>query len=207
MIWAGPRVLRSAVLLFLFPATLAACVTGTGGLDSSESPAADQTVAPVPISRQSHIAEGRALLAAREPDLAMKAFLRAIASDGLSVEAVTGAGIAARQQGLLKESRSFLEQAVRLAADSPSAHYNLGVVLFQLNEYHAARDAFRTAFALSSGESELAATNLNRTEEIVALLEQNPELDPTISHDVVRLGGGQFRLVDAEPAETEVIAE
>jgi len=207
MIWAGPRVLRSAVLLFLSPAFLAACVVGPGDLGNSSAPATDQTAPTVPASRQGHIAQGKALLAAREPDLAMKAFLRSMVADGLSVEATTGAGIAARQQGLLRESRSFLEQAVRLNPDTPSTHYNLGVVLFQLNEYHAARDAFRTAFALSSGESELAAMNLNRAEEIVALLEQNPELDPTISHDVVRLGGGQFRLVDTGPAETEVIAE
>ena len=195
---------RPAIILSLcaVPLLVAGCAEQAGGISALQAPAKVET-----DQQWTYIDVGKRYLAAREPELALKAFQRSVAVEGMSAEAMTGAGIATQQQGLLHEARRYLDRAVLLAPDSPVAHQNLGVVLFQLKEYHGARNAFRSAFALSSGASEAALINLNRTEEIVAELEKNPEFDPTISHDVVRLGGGEFRLVEAAPAEDDVIGE
>jgi hypothetical protein len=46
------------------------------------------------------------------------------------------------------------------------------VVLYQMKEYYTARDEFRSAFAISSGKSEMAALNLNRAEATIASIEE-----------------------------------
>ena len=147
------------------------------------------------------------MLAAREPDLAMKAFLTSMNAEGISAEAMTGAGIAAQQQGLLTSARRYFEHALELAPDSVIAHNNLGVVLYKLKEYYPARDAFRRAYALSGGRSEMAGRNLNRAEATIARMEKVTKTDPAISHEVVRLGTSEFRLMEAVSPETEVTAE
>jgi Flp pilus assembly protein TadD len=150
---------------------------------------------------------GNRLLAAREPDLAMKAYLTSMNVEGISAEAMTGAGIAAQQQGLLTSARRYFEQARRLAPDSATVHNNLGVVLYMLKEYYPARNAFRTAYALSGGRSEMAERNLNRAEVTIALLEGAPETDPAISHEVIRLGTSEFRIMEAAAPEADVMVE
>ena len=154
-----------------------------------------------------YLALGKRMLAAREPSLAMKAFFASMNAEGISAEAMTGIGIAAQQQGLLTSARRYFEQARELAPDSVFAHNNLGVVLYKLKEYYPARNAFRRAFALSSGTSEMAEHNLNRVEATIARLEEVPKTDPAITHEVVRLGNGVFRLVTAASPEAEATAE
>ena len=155
----------------------------------------------------SYLALGKQMLAAREPDLAMKAFLTSMSVDGISVDAMTGAGIAAQQQGLLSSARRYFEQARRLAPDSMVAQNNLGVVLYMLKEYYPARNAFRRAFALSNGESKMAERNLNRVEATIAQIEEIPATNPAISHDVIRLGTSEFRLIETASREADVMAE
>ncbi len=98
-------------------------------------------------------------------------------------------------------------QARNLALKSVVTNNNLGVVLYMLKEYYPARNAFRTAYALPSGKSEMAERNLNRTEEATALLEEVDEADPAITHDLTSLGTSEFRLIEATSPETEVMAE
>ena len=155
----------------------------------------------------SYLSLGKRMLAAREPDLAMKAFLTSMSTDGISAEAMTGAGIAAQQQGLLTSARRYFERARRLAPDSVIAHNNLGVVLYKLKEYYPARNAFRRAYALSNGKSEMAERNLNRAEATIARMEKIPKTDPAISHDVIRLGTSEFRLIETASPEVDVTAE
>lgn len=167
--------------------------------------ATPENVKPKPA--ETYLSLGHRLLAAREPDLAMKAFLTSMNVEGISASAVTGAGIAFEQQGLLSGARRYFEQAVQLAPNSVIAHNNLGVALYRLREYYPARDEFRSAFALSSGTSETAVRNLNRTEAMIAVLETSEDAEQPISHEVVNLGGGEFRLVEIAPPEADVMAE
>jgi Tfp pilus assembly protein PilF len=164
-----------------------------------EGAAAGQTI--------SYLSFGKRMLAAREPDLAMKAFLTSMSVEGISAEAMTGAGIAAQQLGLLTSARRYFEQARGLAPNSVVAHNNLGVVLYMLKEYYPARSAFRRAYALSSGKSEMAERNLNRAEATIVRMEVVPKTNPAISHNVIRLGTSEFRLIEAAAPETDLTAE
>ncbi len=155
----------------------------------------------------SYLSLGKRMLAAREPDLAMKAFLTSMSVDGVSAEAMTGAGIAAQHQGLLTSARRYFEKASELAPNSEIAYNNLGVVLYKLKEYYPARNAFRRAYALSGGKSEMAERNLNRAEATIARMEEVSKTDLAISHDVIRLGSSEFRLMEAASPEADATVE
>ncbi len=179
-----------------------------GACTRPESMAEGAAVRAEPAGQtNSYLSLGKRMLTAREPDLAMKAFLTSMSADGISAEAMTGAGIAAQQLGLLTSARRYFEQARSLAPDSVIAHNNLGVVLYRLKEYYPARNASRRAFALSSGKSEMAERNLNRAEATIARMEKIPKTDPAISHDVIRLGTSEFRLIEAASPDADVTAE
>ncbi len=200
----GRRGILPAVLIA--SGLLAGACTGPENMAGGATAGAVVREAPAGQTN-TYLSLGKHMLAAREPDLAMKAFLASMSAEGISAEAMTGAGIAAQQQGLLTSARRYFEQARELAPDSVIAHNNLGVVLYKLKEYYPARNAFRTAFALSSGKSEMAERNLNLAEATIARMEKVPETDPAISHDVIRLGSSEFRLIEAASPEAEVTAE
>lgn len=192
-----PRLFPSAVLSALLTVALAGCMPQEGSL--AAAPTAELASTP----RESSLELGRRMLAAGEPALALKAFNVSLGTEGVSAEAFAGAGIAAQRQGLLNLARRHLQQAVRLDPGSASTHNNLGVVLHQLNEYHAARSAFRVALDLTGGGGEdgaRARQNLARVEADIARLEGG-EAVPIETHRLVRLGSDQFRLEPApEPA-------
>lgn len=174
-------------------------------------PAADARFEPPPEGRlapgETYLALGTRLLAANEPAMAMKAFTASLSAEGVSAEAMTGAGMAAERQGLLSTARRHFERARDLAPGSPTAHNNLGVVLFRLREYDAAAAAFRSALALSEGRSEVARRNLERTEAVLAGLGEAVGEASAISQRVVRLGTSEFLLTEAPPAETGAAPE
>ena len=157
------------------------------------------------VQKGAFIELGRSLLASGEPELAYNAFLASIRVDGISADALIGAGIAVRKQGLLTQARRYFEKALELEPDSVSANNNLGVVLLHLREYYPARDAFRVAYAVSSGTSEVAERNLNRVEAVIAEIELAGQEDPNVSHRVVRLGSGVFRITPKEETPAEMI--
>lgn len=154
-----------------------------------------------PEPAQSYLSLGKSLLATNEPALAMRAFTASMSTEGVTPEAMTGAGIAARRQGLLTAARRYLEEARSLAPRSPAVHNNLGVVLLELKEYHAARAAFRTAVELSAEENDAALENLARAE--AAISRQAPPTDEAGTPRVVRLGTDRFQIVEAGVPETE----
>ena len=161
----------------------------------------EPTPKPRPEPGQSYLSLGKSLLAMNEPALAMRAFTASMSTEGVTPEAMTGAGIAARRQGLLTAARRYLEEARSLAPRSPAVHNNLGVVLLELKEYHAARAAFRTAVELSGDENEAARENLARAE--AAISGQAPPTDDAGRPRVVRLGTDRFQIVEAAAPETE----
>ena len=187
------------------PAVLIVSGLLAGACTQREGATAGAAMREVPAG--SYLALGKRMLAAREPDLALDAFLVSMSVDGISAEAMTGAGIASQQQGLLTSAQRYFELARGLAPDSIAAHNNLGVVLYMLKEYYPARNAFRRAFALSNGESEMVERNLNRVEATIAQIEEVSATDPAISIDVIRLGTSEFRLMETVSPEADVMAE
>jgi len=190
------------------PPVLIATVLLSGAcLEPINSATPETSTIPEPPQSVSYLSQGNRLLAAREPDLAMKAFLNSMSTEGISAEAMTGAGIAAQQQGLLAAARRYFTQASELDPNSVVAHNNLGVVLYMMNEYYPARDEFRSAYAISSGKSAMAERNLNRAEATIARFEKIPETDPTISQEEIRRGNGAFQPIESASPEVDVIAE
>ncbi len=152
------------------------------------------------------IAEGTRLLRLGEPDQAYDRFIRAFSAGGPPAQTLTGAGLALEAQGLLHQARDLLERASQLAPASVNTQNNLGVVEYKLGDYAAARNAFRQAFAVSSGGSAVALANLRAAER--ALEARAPRPDPQVTHRVQRLGGGVYRLGPSEeaPAPIPVLA-
>ncbi|MEL6997699.1 MAG: tetratricopeptide repeat protein [Pseudomonadota bacterium] len=133
--------------------------------------------------------------------MARDAFIRSIRVEGASAAALTGAGLAAEKQGLLNEAQRFFERARLLAPDSVLAHNNLGAVHYRLGEYHAARRAFRTAFALSSGANQVAAKNLTMSELAIARASEGADVVVRNPIQLMRLGSGHYTLQPDEPVE------
>ncbi|MGC8120116.1 tetratricopeptide repeat protein [Marinobacter sp. VGCF2001] len=77
-------------------------------------------------------------------------------------------GVAQFQQGNLGQARESFQLAAELGVQSPSLHYNLGVVCYRLEDYSAARQWF--SHLLDSDDRALAAYNLG----LVALADDRP---------------------------------
>lgn len=159
-----------------------------------------------PAPSETYLSLGNHLLEVREPALAMRAYSSSLAVEGPSVEAFTGAGIAARQQGMLGAARRYFEYARDVAPRSAAVHNNLGVVLLELREYDAARTAFRAALAAGGGDDEQIRRNLARAERAregqVGAFEQ-----ARLAQRVVRLGKDEFRLTAQPESEEELPVE
>ncbi|MCL5777107.1 tetratricopeptide repeat protein [Limibaculum sp. FT325] len=182
-------------------AAFAASIALLGGCET-KGPLAELE-SPTTLTReqgQSWYLLGVQLLATREPSQAERAFNRSIALEGMKAQTLTGLGIAAAQQGQLARARAHLEQARDLAPEDITVHNNLGVVLYDLGEYHAARQSFQTAFLLSSGASEVAALNLAKAETAIALASEQDQPDPAISHRLQRVGASEYRLLELDDA-------
>ena len=142
------------------------------------------------------IAQGTTLLRAGDHGRAYRHFIRALRTGDRTAEALTSAGLALEAQGQLTAARDFFERARSLAPGSATAHNNLGVVLYRLGDHAGARQAFRAAFAVSSGRNGVAAANLRLAE---AEIERRLELpEPGVTHRVERAGSSEYRLLTVE---------
>ena len=87
------------------------------GACAAPGPVAELEAGPAlsPAPRETYLALGARLLSANEPALAMRAFTASLSAEGITPEALTGAGIAAQRQGMLGAARQHLEHARTLA--------------------------------------------------------------------------------------------
>lgn len=196
IVGAGRPAVAAMVLL-----ALAGCATlppeMTAAPPEPEGPTAELTPSEaLPQPTGSWIDLGRRLLAANQPMQAEHAFIRSMRVEGMTATALTGAGIAAQRQGLLTEAVRYFERAKELDPASVAAHNNLGAALYGLGEIHAARQAFRTAFALSSGTSREAAQNLGMADLAVAQAEADAE-PAADARNLQRTGSAQYKLIMA----------
>ena len=103
---------------------------------------------------------GDRLLAAGEAELALRAYYRAAAADGLTADLLTGLGAANLALGRLGQAERLLREATEADARSVPAWNNLGVVLVERGRPAEAAEMFRRAFALDGGRSNLIRDNL-----------------------------------------------
>lgn len=180
---------RDAVVLIIL--LMAACVPA-GGLQPSK----DQPFAPgVKGSGEAvdGLTVGHRLVAAGEYELALKAYYRAAADQGMTVDVLSAIGSADLSLGRLGQAEQMLRRAVEADQTFVPAWNNLGVVLMEKGEVAEASRVFQTAFALDSGSSDSIRENLR-----LALAQlKNPAYDPGQEQKfaLVRRGVGEYLLL------------
>jgi Flp pilus assembly protein TadD len=181
---------RGTVLLVTF--LLAACQTTGGPRASGDSPFPPSG----PVRGEDAVdglIVGHRLMAAGEYELALKAYYRAAADQGMTADVLSAVGSANLHLGRLGQAEQLLRQAVKKDEGFVPAWNNLGVVLMEQGNYAEAARVFRMAFALDSGQTDAIRENLRRA---LAKIEQ-PSYDPANNEkfSLVRRGNGQYLLL------------
>ena len=178
---------RRAVLALAITATFAACTPGGFG------PSNDPKFAPG-ISGAGDLdglTVGHRLMEAGEYELALRAYTRAAAQQGLNVDTLSALGSANLKLGRLGQAEKLLRRATEEAPDFPAAWNNLGVILLEKGDYGEASEVFRRAFATDNGNSDQIRENLR-----LALANlSDPGYDPNQQNQdfkLVRRGAGDF---------------
>ncbi len=181
---------------FLLAGALGAC--GQTPDASTEALEANQGVyAPVGIDPDGETVDGMVvghrLMAAGEYELALDAFLRSAATDGMTPEILSALGSANLKLGRLDQSERLLRQAVEADETFVPAWNNLGVVLMEQGRMGEAAATFRQAFALDSGGN--AGIRENLTLALAKI--ENPTYDDENNSDfaLVRNGRGAYKLL------------
>ena len=130
---------------------------------------------------------------AEEFELALSAYQRAASETGVTAEVLSGMGSANLRLGRLHQARVLFEKAIKEYGDSASAWNNFGVVLINLGEYREAREAFRVAFGINNGDSELIRQNLILANRLID--EQMAEIELETDFTLVRYGNGSYLLL------------
>lgn len=115
---------------------------------------------------------GHRLMAADEPELALKAYLRAAGEQGINADTLSAIGSANLALGRLGQAEQSLRRALEHDPAFVPALNNLGVVLMERGQVGEARAVFQRAFAEDSGASDAIRDNLKRA---IALSEAKPE--------------------------------
>jgi tetratricopeptide (TPR) repeat protein len=139
---------------------------------------------------------GHRLMEAGEYELALRAYYRAAAEDGMSVDVLSAVGSADLKLGRLNQAEQILRRAVEEEPTFVPAINNLGVVLMEQGKYGEAKGVFQQAFELDSGNSDSIRENLKLaiagSEKTVygdAVAEEAPKFN------LVRRGEGDFVLL------------
>ena len=136
---------------------------------------------------------GDRLMDAGQPALALRAYYRAAATQGLNAEVLTAIGSANLALGRVGQAETQFRQAIDRDDGYVPAWNNLGVALMEQGNYGEARRVFESAFSLDSGSSDAIRDNLRRA---IARMEETVY---TGAHNqdglgLLRRGGGVFEL-------------
>ncbi|MBI1415877.1 MAG: tetratricopeptide repeat protein [Limimaricola sp.] len=169
-----------------------------GGCDNGNLNRPDGVYAPG-VAGQSDIdglLVGHRLMAAGEYELALKAYMRAAAQQGLNVDTLSALGSADLKLGRLNEAEQLLRRAVAMDGTFPPAWNNLGVVLMDKGNIPEAAEMFRRAYATDNGDSDQIRDNLRLA---LAKLD-NRDYAPAQENgqfQLVRRGPGSYVILDA----------
>ena len=103
---------------------------------------------------------GHRMMTAGQHELALDAYLRAAARDGLTVDTLSAMGSANLRLGRLGQAEDLLRQAVEADPAFAPAWNNLGVLLMEQGRVGEASETFRRAYAADSGNSDTIRDNL-----------------------------------------------
>lgn len=174
------------VLLLL----LAGCQMAGG---NSGAPSAKPSDVPYGATARENFEIGNQLMDGGRYDAALKAYYRAAAQDGLTVDILAALGSANLKMGRLTQAETVLRQAVAREPEFAPILNNLGVVLMEKGETAEAIAFFRKAYAQDSGASDEIRDNLRLA---LAKFEKTayPAANKQSEFALVRYGGGAYRL-------------
>ncbi len=176
-------------------ACLAAC--SPGGLGFGQGTANRPPPADASEKGVDGLLVGHRLMEAGEFDLALKAYLRAAAEEGINVDVLSALGSANLKLDRLGQAEQLLRRAVEMDPSFVPAQNNLGVVLMERGKLGEARAVFQQAFALDSGQTDSIRENLKlaiaRTEGAVYSDTNEGPAEP--KYNLMRRGTGSFVLL------------
>lgn len=140
---------------------------------------------------------GNRLLDAKQYELALEAYTRAAAQQGMSGEIYAGIGAANFGLGRLGQAEKQLRKAIEFEDAAPETWNNLGLVLMDTGNLPEAIEILRRAFALSNGENDEIRDNLRLALAMQGKTVYDPELEQEL--DLVRSGQSLYRLKQLEP--------
>ena len=179
--------LKTTLPLIASLAFLAACQL-TGGASTL---AAHENRAPPANARAQGVdglLVGHRLMAAGEPELALKAYYRAAAEQGIDADVLSAVGSANLALGRLGQAEQMLRRSLEMDPAFVPALNNLGVVLMERGNVSEARVIFQQAYALDSGNTDSIRENLKRA---IAMIENSGYSAPpedVQSFELVRRG-------------------
>ena len=179
-------------------ATLAACDETGGFRQQGDSP-----YAPAGVADGEYVdglTVGHRLMEAGEYELALEAYYRAAAEQGVNVDVLSAIGSANLQLGRLGQAEQILRRATEVDETFPPAWNNLGVVLMERGNYGEASRVFRLAFALDSGQSAEIRENLRLA---LAKLDDPDYSAPKEEFRLVRRGPGFYRILGTAETQEE----
>lgn len=103
---------------------------------------------------------GHRLMEAGEYELALRAYTRAAAEQGINADVLSALGSANLKLRRLGQAETLLRRAVKEDDHFIPAWNNLGVVLMEKGEYGEAERVFRIAYGLDSGKTDSIRQNL-----------------------------------------------
>lgn len=136
------------------------------------------------------------LMAANQPELALRAYYRAASTSGATADVLTGIGSANLRMGRLGQSERILRQAVVADPEFAPAWNNLGVVLMEKGDISEAKEMFRRAFALDSGESDSIRENLR-----IAIAQTDNSgyyQEKTSSYELISTSSNTYKLANTQ---------
>lgn len=186
-------------LLALCVIPLAACqmTGGAGTLRPAEN-------APPPANARGEgvdgLIVGHRLMAAGEPELALRAYYRAAAEQGVDADVLSAVGSANLALGRLGQAEQALRRALERDPTFVPALNNLGCVLMEQGKAPEAKIVFQQAFALDSGNSDAIRENLKRAmamSQNSIYAETAKEEQEVHNFSLVRRGQGEYVLLSA----------
>lgn len=133
-------------------------------------------------------------MAAGEYELALKAYNRAAAQQGLNVDTMSAIGSANLSLGRLGQAERWMRRAVEEDPTFPPAWNNLGVILMEKGQVAEASEVFRRAYAADNGNSDEIRDNLRLALANLANPDNN-QLEENQNYNLIRRGTGDYVLM------------
>lgn len=198
----------AAALTGLCLLLLTSCDSNSGRL--SGATVGDSPYAPSRVRNADDAVDGlivgHRLMEAGEYELALRAYYRGAAEQGVNADVLSAIGSANLRLGRLGQAEKILRQAIQLDERFVPAWNNLGVTLMERGKVAEARNVFQTAYALDSGDSDqirdnlrLAIAKLERPRYDAPEANENNNDNNNDTFQLVRRGNGRFLLLATPP--------